>query len=364
MTETPNNSGFSLEDGRRIGPGEPVFIVAEAGSNWRCGTASRDMQMAKSLIDVAAACECDAVKFQTYRAETVYVENAGSSDYLSDCGIRQSISDIFKDLAMPYEMIGELAEYCRSRGIMFMSSPFSVHDAVAVDPHVCIHKLASYEISHLRLIEYLAGTGKPLILSTGAAEHAEIQWALETWRGAGGGAVVLMQCTAKYPCPPEAVNVRALLDLRERYQVPVGLSDHSRDPVIAPVAAVAAGASCIEKHFTLHNALPGPDHPFAITPDELEQLVTAVRGVEKVCGTGRKEVLGEEKELRAYAQRSLQATRDIQTGERLREGSNYDILRSGQQNKGLHPRFLADIEGKKATRDIVRGEGICQGDYE
>jgi len=157
---------------------DKVFIIAEAGSNWRCGTYSRDIKMARTLIDVAVEAGADAVKFQTYRAETVYVPNAGDSDYLSEAGIRERITDIFKDLSMPYEMIPELAEYCQEKGIQFMSTPFSIDDAKAVDPYVKIHKIASYEISHSRLIAFAANTGKPVILSTGGATYEDIEWAL------------------------------------------------------------------------------------------------------------------------------------------------------------------------------------------
>src|SRR5690242_12380030 len=139
-----------------------TFIIAEAGSNWRMGTFSRDMKMAKALIDVAADADADAVKFQTYRPETVYVSNPGDSDYLSETGIKESVTEMFKDLSMPYEMIPLLSEHCKKRNIQFMSTPFSIADAKAIDPYVTIHKIASYEISHPRLIEFVAKTGKPL----------------------------------------------------------------------------------------------------------------------------------------------------------------------------------------------------------
>jgi len=341
-----------------------TFIIAEAGSNWRCGTESRDLKMAKTLIDIAVESGSDAVKFQTYRAETVYVSNAGDSDYLSEAGIKESISDIFRDLSMPYEMVGELANYCKKECIQFMSTPFSITDAEHVDPFVAIHKIASYEISHLRLLEFIAKTGKPLILSTGAATEEDIDWALNIFRKNGGTQITLMQCTAKYPAPFESLNLKAIGFLRERFKVPVGLSDHSRDPLVAPVAAVALGATVIEKHYTLDNRLPGPDHAFAITAKELKKMVKAIRAVEDSLGWGTKEVRRHEFELRDYAQRSLQAIKPIEKGEVLREGVNFDILRSGKQKKGLHPRFISKIEGKKTKRNIRNGEGVCEGDFE
>jgi N-acetylneuraminate synthase len=341
-----------------------VFIIAEAGSNWRCGTPTRDIKMAKSFIDVAAEAGADAVKFQTYKPETVYVPNAGESDYLSEAGIKKSIIEIFKDLSMPYEMIPQLAEYCEKQNIQFMSTPFSVADAKAVDPYVKTHKIASYEISHIRLIEFIAKTGKPVILSTGGATYEDIEWAINHFYKNGGKTISLMQCTAKYPAPLSTLNLKVIPDLINRFNIPVGLSDHSRDPITGPVGAVALGAEIIEKHFTLHNKLPGPDHSFAITPDELKQMVKAIRQIEQALGSGKKEIQTQERELREYAQRSIQAIKEIKKGDVLSEGRNIDILRPGKQKHGLHPKHLIKIEGKKATRNISLGDGIEEGDYE
>jgi len=341
-----------------------VFIIAEAGSNWRCGTWNRDIKMAKSLIDAAAEAGADAVKFQTYRPETVYVENAGESDYLSEAGIKESITEIFRDLSMHYEMLPELAGYCEKQGIQFMSTPFSVADAEAVDPYVKIHKIASYEITHTRLIEFLSKTGKPLILSTGGANYEDIEWAINHFYQNNGRSVSVMQCTAKYPAPLETLNLKVIPELIRRFQVPAGLSDHSRDPLIGPVGAVALGAKIIEKHFTLHNKLPGPDHSFAVTPDELTRMVKGVREMEEAVGSGIKSMQPEELELRNYAYRSVQAVKDIKKGEIFAEGVNFDILRPGKQKMGLHPRFINEIIGKKAARDIPLGDGIRDGDYE
>ncbi len=341
-----------------------VFIVAEAGSNWRMGTPARDLRMARALIDVATEAGADAVKFQTYRPETVYVENAGESDYLAAAGIQEPIREIFADLAMPYEMIPALAAHCAEKGVRFMSTPFSRADFEAVDPHVSVHKIASYEISHPRLLELAGRSGKPLMLSTGASTEEDVAWAVETFRASGGRDLCLMQCTASYPAPPESMNLRAIPRLAERFGLPVGLSDHSADPVVAPVAAVGLGARAIEKHFTLHGRLPGPDHAFAVTPDGLAVMVRAIRAAEAMLGTGIKEVLPAETELARYARRGVQALRDIRRGEALREGVNVEILRPGKQPLGLHPRHLPEIEGKRARRDIRCGEGIGPGDFE
>ena len=335
-----------------------VHVIAEAGSNWRMGAPKRDLAMAKALIDVAIEAGADAVKFQTYRPETVYVANAGQSAYLSDAGIKDDIRDIFADLAMPYEMVPELAAYCRRGGIAFMSSPFSPDDFAAIDPHVGAHKIASYEISHLRLIECAARSGKPLVLSTGASVEDDIAWAVDTFRANGGKDICLLQCTAKYPAPVSSLNLLTIPWLQRRFGVAAGLSDHSRAPTLAPVMAVALGARVIEKHYTLDNRLPGPDHSFALLPDELKRLVSEVRMAEQALGDGVKRVQAAEEELAAYARRGLQATRAIAPGETLRENENFAILRPGQQTLGAHPRHLARFAGRKARRAIKAGEGL------
>ena len=341
-----------------------VFIIAEVGSNWRMGTPERDMKMAKTLIDIASEAGADAIKFQTYRAHSVYVPNAGNSDYLSNAGIKESINKIFEDLSMPYEMIPKLAEYSKKKNIEFMSTPFSVEDAKAIDPYTNYHKIASYEISHLRLIEYIASTGKPTFLSTGASNKEEIKWALETFFSNGGGKITLLQTTAKYPAPISSLNLKAMIDLKNEFDVDVGLSDHSTDTIIGPVIATALGASVIEKHFTLDKKLPGPDHSFALNPNQLKEMIRSIRDAEKCLGKGEKIVLDEEFELRDYAQRTIQCIKPISKGDIFVEGENVNILRSGKQRKGLHPRFLEKIQGRKSTRNIPIGDGVMEEDYE
>ena len=341
-----------------------VFIIAEAGSNWRMGTKQKDLKMAKTLINIAFEAGADAVKFQTYRADTVYVPNAGESDYLSEAGIKEPIIEIFNDLSMPYDMIPDLYDHCKKCGIKFMSTPFSIEDAKALDPYVEIHKIASYEITHSRLIEFIAKTGKPLILSTGAATYDDIEWAVNYFYEKGGNQISLLQTTAKYPAPLSTLNLKTIPNLIKRFNVPVGLSDHSTDPVIGPVAAVALGATIIEKHFTLNKQLPGPDHSFALTPDQLKAMVKAIRNCEESLGGGEKIIQQEEIELKKFAQRSVQAIKPIKKGDTLNEGVNIAILRPGKQKQGLHPKFLPEIENKKAKRSIALGDGITINDYE
>lgn len=340
-----------------------VFIIAEAGSNWRMGTKKRDRAMAMALIDAAKAAGVDAVKFQTYRPETIYVRNAGASHYLADVGILEDMNTIFEDLAMPYEMLKDLSEYANSISIEFMSTPFSEQDFKEVDPYVKRHKIASYENGHLHLIELAAVSGKPVFLSTGATTVEELEWAVSYFLKRGGKDLTLLHCTAKYPADPKSMNLSALPFLKKRFRLPVGLSDHSRDPIAAPIMATALGATVIEKHFTLSNSLPGPDHSFAILPHELKEMVLKVREAEKMRGEGYKSVLEEEEELRSFSKRGLQAIHVIEEGDVYKEGANFGILRPGNQTQGAHPRFLPEVEGKKAKRKIAAGSGIVLGDW-
>lgn len=336
-----------------------TFIIAEAGSNWKCGTYEDDLNRAKELIKVAANCGADAVKFQTYRSETTYVSEAGTSNYLSKHGINENINKIFDDLSMPYEMIPELANYAKNAHIEFMSTPFSVNDAKEIDPFVSLHKLASFEINHVRLIEFLVKTNKPLIISTGASTYDEIDYVVNLVKKTHNN-IALLQCTSKYPCSFESLNLSVIPQMKTRYGIPVGLSDHSMDPIVGPVTAIGLGATIIEKHFTLNRDLPGPDHAFALIPSELELMIKSIRNAEIAKGNGNKIILDEEVELRRFATRSIQAIKNISKGDILKEGVNFDILRPGNRSRGVEARFLDLVNGKKSKKDVKQGEGITE----
>ena len=339
-----------------------IFVIAEAGSNWKCGSYEEDLNQSKKLIKVAANAGADAVKFQTYRPETTYVSNPGSSDYLSKIGSTQDVAKIFDEYSMPYEMIPELVKSCKEENIMFMSTPFSIQDAEIIDQHVSIHKIASFEINHVRLIDFLAKTNKPIIISTGASSYDEIDFCVKRIQNNGNNKIILLQCTSKYPCPIESLNLSVIPKMKSRYNLPVGFSDHSTDPIIAPIMSLGLGATVIEKHFTLDRSLPGPDHSFALIPSELQSMVDAIRRSQSMFGVGIKEILDVEKELRSFATRSIQSITNISKGEVLREGINFEILRSGNCNRGAEPRFLENINGKIALKDIKKDEGITEYD--
>lgn len=338
---------------RRLGPGEPCYVIAEAGSNH-----NGHLPTALALIDAAADAGADAVKFQVFRAKRLYPTTAGVSDYL---GRAESIFDIIAAMEMPYEWLPTLRDHCRTRALDFLASAFDEESADHLEPFVDVCKIASYEMTHVPLIEHVARSGKPVIMSTGTATLEEVADSVAAFRDAGGRSLVLMQCTAAYPSPPEALNLRAIPTMAEAFGVPVGLSDHSRDPIIGPVAAVALGACTIEKHFTLSNRLPGPDHAFAVEPDELTAMVTAIRHAERTLGSGEKQVLGVEEELRAFARRSIFTLRAIAPGEPFTR-ENIAVLRCGKNAPGLPPRDFPQVLTTRAARAMPAGVAVQDSD--
>ena len=336
-----------------------TFVIAEAGSNWKKGIFEEDLKQAEKLIDVAADANADAIKFQTYRADTVYVKNAGNADYLSK---KNSINEMFKYLSMPYEMIEKLSQYCKNKNILFMSTPFSVQDAKQIDPYVKLHKISSYENNHIRLLEFLAKTKKPVLISTGSSTITEIDFAVNLMKTNNSGKIGLMQNTSKYPTPIEALNLSVIPKLKEKYNVAIGFSDHSMDPLLGPLVAIGMGATFIEKHFTLDRNLVGPDHSFSLVPEELKKMIDAIRDADKAKGNGEKVVLNDEEELRKFANRSVQAIKNISKGEIFEEGVNIELLRPGKQKRGENARFLLQIIKKRSIRDIKIGEGVLLTD--
>lgn len=335
--------------GRSVGPDEPTFVIAEAGSNH-----NGDLDTARELIDVAADAGADAVKFQTFRAQDLYVEESGEVEYLDD---NRSIYEIIESMEMPYKWIPELHDYCLKQGIQFISTPFDERSAAELAEYVPAWKVASYTSSHIPFLEHLASTNKPIIMSTGAHELDEVAESVSALHEAGVSDLVLLQCVAAYPTPISEINVSVVETLHEEFGVQTGLSDHTLDPVTAPSAAVALGASVIEKHFTLDNSMEGPDHEFALEPDELDRMVSAIRDTDAALGSGKKRVLEIERELHEKARRAIHAVKDIKAGEVLTE-ENLKILRPGGREPGIDPKFYDEIVDATASRDIQKGNGI------
>jgi N,N'-diacetyllegionaminate synthase len=343
----PAVSTFEI-GGRQIGGGAPCFVIAEAGANH-----NRDLDVAKALIDAAAEAGADAVKFQTYTGADLYSSRTPQFEYLKD---DRPIQEILDAAALPREWQPELAEHASRRGILWFSAPF---DHAAVDSLAEIGvpaiKIASFELVDLPLIRRAAGTGIPLIISTGMATYGEIDDALGAVAAAGGEHVALLRCASLYPSPPEIINLRAMATLRSAFGVPVGLSDHTTGISVATGGA-ALGMELIEKHFTLDRGMQGPDHAFAIEPDELAAMVGAIREVEVALGNGRLEGPSEleRKEMYANARRSVIAARDIPAGTVI----SPDMLTVKRPGYGIPPKHLDVVIGRTARVDIPFDEVV------
>ena len=329
--------------GRRVGDGAPCFVIAEAGANH-----NRDLGLAKELIAVAAEARADAVKFQTYSAETLYSRKTPRFTYLEGLSDK-STWDLIKEIELPREWQAELAAEAAKRGLHFMSTPF---DHRAVDElavlRVPAYKIASFEIVDLPLIEKAARVGRPMIISTGLADYEDIADAVAACRRAGNDQIALLQCASLYPAPPARINLRAMATMRQAFGAVTGLSDHTLGIHVA-VAAVAAGAALVEKHYTMSRMLKGPDHPFAIEPTELVAMVTQIRDVEAALGDGRKTgPAPEELEMHAKARRSLVAARAIPRGTRV----TADMVTIKRPGFGIKPKLVDLVIGRVAKVDI------------
>ena len=337
--------------GRQIGPGHPCYVIAEAGANH-----NRDLSIAKQLIDVAAEAGADAVKFQTYTAEGLYSRKTPNPSYLKKKDLLKSdtetVWELIKRVEIPWEWHEDLATHAKAAGIDFLSTPF---EEAAVDlletVGVPAYKIASYEITHLPLIEYAARTGKPLLMSTGMASLADIERALDAANRAGADQIALMHCASSYPAPFDILNLRAIQTLAQAFQVPVGYSDHTTG-ITADVVSVALGAVMIEKHYTLSRDMEGPDHGFALEPNELKDMVTAIRDTEASLGTPVKRVTPEEGDLYRLARRSLVAARPIPAGHRVTE-EDIAVKRPGY---GIPVYEMETLLGRVAAVDIEDDE--------
>lgn len=334
--------------GRPVGDGWPAYVIAEIGANH-----NRDLGIARELIDVAVEAGADAVKFQTYSGSRIYSSKTPRFAYLAPIADKPP-AELLEEISLPREWQPLLAEHARRRGIHFFSSPFD-HEAVREldDLDVPALKIASFEIVDLPLIRAAAATGRPLLISTGMTVLGEIEDALAAAAGAGATAVGLMQCTSVYPAPAERINLRAMETMRVAFGVPVGLSDHSTG-ISVPIAAAALGAAFVEKHVTLDRTMTGPDHPFALEPDELRAMVSGIREAEAALGDGRKAGPSpeESEEMYALARRSLIAARALPAGTVI-EREMITIKRPGF---GIPPKHLDLVVGRTLRVDVEEDE--------
>jgi len=334
-----------------IGEGKPCFIVAEAGVNH-----NGDIHLAKELIDAAKNAGADAVKFQAFKAEKIATMYAEKADYQTrNAGKDKSQLAMLKKLELDEKDIGELYNYAQKNNIIFLSSAFDRESIDLLnDLGVSAFKIASGEITNLPLLKYVAKKKKPIILSTGMSTLDEIEQAVKVIRENGTKDIVLLHCVTSYPARKEDVNLRAIETLRRKFKLPVGFSDHTLGVTI-PIAAAALGAVLIEKHFTLDKSLPGPDHKASLEPNELAEMVAAIRDVEKALGNGVRRLTEEEREIRKKVRRSIVAKEEILKGTVITE-SMLDFKRPGT---GIEPKHLDRVIGRRTKKDIMPDELIA-----
>jgi N-acetylneuraminate synthase/N,N'-diacetyllegionaminate synthase len=333
--------------GRVLGRG-PAFLIAEAGVNH-----NGDLDLARRLVDAAAAAGADAVKFQTFRTDALVSAAAPKARYqMETTGGAESQRAMLARLELSAEAHAGLRDHAARRGLVFFSTPFDEASADLLDGlGVELLKVPSGEVTNLPLLRHLAGKGRPILLSTGMSTLDEVATAVETIRAAGDPAVAILHCVSAYPAPVEDTNLRAMDTLRERFDCPVGLSDHTLGIEIA-LAAVARGAAVLEKHLTLDRALPGPDHRASLEPADFTALVRGVRAIERALGDGDKRPMPSELDTRAVARRSLVAARALPAGHRL-TGADVAIKRPGT---GLAPADLDRVLGRTLARGVGADE--------
>jgi N,N'-diacetyllegionaminate synthase len=338
--------GIEIGD-RRIGPGEPCFIVAEAGVNH-----NGDLSVAKRMVDEAVKAGADAVKFQTFNASSLVTAMAPKAEYQkTDVGTAETQAEMLKRLELPIDGYAELDAYCRERGILFLSSPFDPESAEFLHRlNVPAYKIASGEVTNWPFLEYVARLGKPILLSTGMCYLSEVEEAVRLIRSTGCDRIVLLHCVSNYPAEPSLVNLRSMLTMQAALQLPVGYSDHTLG-IEVPLAAVALGAVLIEKHFTLSSKMQGPDHQASLEPGELAELVKAIRVVESAMGHGRKEPAVTEMEMAAVVRRSLVAARGLPAGTTLTE----DAIALRRPGTGLPPAARKYVVGRRLKEALPEG---------
>ncbi len=331
---------------RMIGPGYPVYVIAEMSANH-----DGSYETAVEVIKAAKEAGADAIKIQTYTADTLTID-CDSDPFVIRDGLWEgrTLHGLYREAAMPWEWQPKLKAVADQVGVDFFSTPF---DATAVDflikMGVPAIKIASFECVDIPLLRKVGQTGLPVILSTGMASMEEIEEAVGTLKEAGSCGVVLLKCTSAYPAPPEEMNLKAISGMKRDFGLPIGLSDHTLGSAVA-VSAVALGACVVEKHFCLTRSVSGVDTSFSMEPREFKEMVDDIRTVEKAMGSERYSCGLSEAKEREF-RRSLFAVQDIEAGEVLNETN----IRSIRPAAGLHPRYYDQVIGRTAKTRIARG---------
>jgi len=332
---------------KKVGAGHPTFFVAELSGNH-----NQDFNLAMKTIRAMKKAGADAVKFQTYTADTITIDSRKKYFLINDGSVwsGKNLHDLYSEAYTPWNWQPRLKKYAQKLGMLCFSSPF---DPTSVDflekMDVPAYKVASYEITDIPLIKNIAGRGKPVIFSTGVATLSDIKEAVKVCRGAGNNQIALLQCVSAYPAPFEEMNLRTIPDMEKEFKVVAGISDHTIGSSVS-IAAVALGAKIVEKHFILDRRLTGPDSTFSVAPDEFRQMVDDIRSVEKALGKADYELTPSSKIAR-WNIRSLFVVENVKKGEEFSEKN----VRSIRPGYGLAPKYLSEVIGKKATKDIKKG---------
>lgn len=326
-----------------------VYIIAEAGVNH-----NGSYELACKLVDAAKSAGADCVKFQTFKSEALVSNNAQKADYQKDTTGEGTQEDMLRKLELPYEEFIKLKDYCDKVGICFLSTPFDFDSIDFLDSiDMPFWKIPSGEVTNYPYLVALAKTGKPVVMSTGMCDMDEIKAAVRVLQENGTKDIKLLHCNTEYPTPFEDVNLRAMLTLKEAFGLKVGYSDHTKG-IEVPIAAVAMGASIIEKHFTLSRDMEGPDHKASLEPEELSLMVKSIRNIEKALGNGDKKPSPSERKNISVSRKSIVAKTFIQAGEFLTE-ENITVKRPGT---GISPMEWNEVLGTKAIKDFQKDEMI------
>jgi len=329
-----------------------IFIIAEAGVNH-----NGNVDLAHRLVDVAADCGADAVKFQTFKADNLVSRIAQKAEYQKKTtDADESQYQMIKRLELSFEAHRDLIDHCHKKNILFLSTPFD-HESIDLLANfgLNIFKIPSGEITNLPYLRHIGSLRKQVILSTGMADLGEIEDALDVLVTSGTllKDITVLHATTEYPCPVEDVNLRAMQTIKNAFQVEVGYSDHTRG-IDIPIAAAALGASIIEKHFTLDRNMEGPDHKASLEPDELKAMVDGIRRIELALGKGVKKASGSEIKNKLVARKSIVAKSKIQTGELFTE-KNITVKRPGN---GISPMRWDELLGSTALKNYAEGDQI------
>lgn len=342
--------------GRSIGDGQPAYVIAEAGVNH-----NGDAAMAVELVNRAKEAGADCVKFQTFKAENIVTRNAPKAAYqLKVTDQKESQFEMLKKLELQMADYRALTEVCKTQNIQFLSTPYNFADTDFLDAlGVDGFKIASGQLVELAFLDYTARIGKPMIVSTGMATLGEVEAALSTIRQTGNEQIIILQCTTNYPSDVGDANVRAMVSMRDAFDVLTGYSDHTQNNQ-SVYAAIALGACVVEKHFTLDTALPGPDHSCSLTPSQFAQMIQGIRDVELALGSAVKKPTAAELANAKGMRRSIVAKQRISEGAIIAR----EMLEFRRPASGIEPKLLDQIVGKCARRDIQPDTPLTFGDID